>query len=156
MKVNNKEYKIIKLLGKGKSGYSYLACCEDVFYTLKKIHHEPCDYYTFTNKIESELRDYQTLSKLNILMPELIDVDKENEIIVKEYLTGKTVLEKISADEDISLELKLIKEIAEHLKTIILILTIIPVISFYKVIDFIMSIMNVMSTWFNMISITGE
>ncbi|MDI9540136.1 MAG: hypothetical protein QM204_01485 [Bacillota bacterium] len=116
MKVNNKEYKIIKLLGKGKSGYSYLACCEDVFYTLKKIHHEPCDYYTFTNKIESELRDYQTLSKLNILMPELIDVDKENEIIVKEYLTGKTVLEKISADEDISLELKLIKEIAEHLK----------------------------------------
>lgn len=116
MKVNDKRYKIIKLLGKGKSGYSYLASYEDVLYTLKKIHHEPCDYYTFTNKIESELSDYQTLSNLNILMPKLIEVDKENEIVIKEYIEGKTVLEKIQNEEDISLEIILVKNIAEHLK----------------------------------------
>ncbi len=34
MKVNGKKYKIIELLGKGKSGYSYLANYENVFYTL--------------------------------------------------------------------------------------------------------------------------
>ncbi len=116
MKVNDKKYEIIELLGKGKSGYSYLANYENVFYTLKKIHHEPCEYYTFDNKIESELRDYRTLSDLNILMPRLIEVDKEKEIIIKEFIEGKTVLQKITNDEDVSLEIKLVKEIAEHLK----------------------------------------
>ncbi len=116
MKVNNKEYKIIKLLGKGKSGYSYLAACEDIYYTLKKIHHEPCDYYNFGNKIESELKDYKTLTALNIAMPELIEVDKENETIIKEYIVGKTVLEKISDCEDVNQEIELIKKIAAHLK----------------------------------------
>ena len=37
--VNQKQYQIKELLGHGKGGYSYLACCEGVFYTLKKIHH---------------------------------------------------------------------------------------------------------------------
>lgn len=49
-------------------------------------------------------------------MPRLIEVDKEKEIIVKEYIEGKTVLQKITNDEDVSLEIKLVKKIAEHLK----------------------------------------
>ncbi|HPW54049.1 MAG TPA: hypothetical protein PK631_06700, partial [Erysipelotrichaceae bacterium] len=85
-------------------------------YTLKKIHHEPCEYYTFYNKMESELNDYRRLSALNIVMPKLLEVDKENEIIIKEYIEGKTVLEKILADEDISAELRSIKTIADYLK----------------------------------------
>ena len=52
--VNSEEYKIIKLLGKGKGGYSYLAEKEGNQYVLKQIHHEPCSYYTFGNKIEAE------------------------------------------------------------------------------------------------------
>ena len=47
MKVNGKEYEIIKLLGKGKGGYSYLASDGEKKYVLKQIHHEPCDYYQF-------------------------------------------------------------------------------------------------------------
>ena len=43
MTVNDKEYEIIKLLGKGKGGYSYLASDGDNRYVLKQIHHEPCD-----------------------------------------------------------------------------------------------------------------
>lgn len=31
MSVNGKSYTIIKLLGKGKGGYSYLAVCERTF-----------------------------------------------------------------------------------------------------------------------------
>lgn len=49
-------------------------------------------------------------------MPKLIEVDKENEIIIKEYISGKTVLEKLLTNEDISSEFNLIKPIAEHLK----------------------------------------
>ena len=63
--VNQNEYKIIKLLGHGKGGYSYLAEKADSSgaekVVLKQIHHEPCSYYTFGNKIESEQKDYKRL-----------------------------------------------------------------------------------------------
>ena len=41
MTVNGKSYTIIKLLGKGKGGYSYLAESGNNRYVLKQIHHEP-------------------------------------------------------------------------------------------------------------------
>lgn len=55
MRCNGKEYRVKKLLGKGKGGYSYLADDGTKEYVLKQIHHEPCDYYQFGNKIEAEL-----------------------------------------------------------------------------------------------------
>ena len=61
MTVNGTEYVIIKLLGKGKGGYSYLAEKEEKQYVLKQIHHEPCEYYTFGDKIAAEQGDYQRL-----------------------------------------------------------------------------------------------
>ena len=68
MNVNQKEYKIVKLLGHGKGGYSYLAEREGKFYVLKQIHHEPCEYYSFGNKIEAEQNDYN-LSLIHISEP---------------------------------------------------------------------------------------
>ena len=59
--VNDAEYAVIKLLGKGKGGYSYLVTDGEREYVLKQIHHEPCEYYTFGDKLQSELRDYKTL-----------------------------------------------------------------------------------------------
>ena len=76
MTVNGKDYGLITLLGKGKGGYSYLVTDGNIRFVLKQIHHEPCDYYQFGNKLESELRDYATLSKVGIPMPKLLDVDK--------------------------------------------------------------------------------
>ena len=55
--VNGIIYEVIKLLGHGKGGYSYLVQNAEKFYVLKQIHHEPCSYYVFGNKIESELND---------------------------------------------------------------------------------------------------
>ena len=49
--VNGKEFEIVKLLGKGKGGYSYLAKREGKEYVLKQIHHEPCSYYTFGKRV---------------------------------------------------------------------------------------------------------
>ena len=47
MDINGKEFEVIRLLGKGKGGYSYLVTDGEKQYVLKQIHHEPCAYYTF-------------------------------------------------------------------------------------------------------------
>ena len=95
--VNGKAYGIIRLLGKGKGGYSYLARRGENEYVVKQIHHEPCAYYQFGDKMQSELNDYGKLSALGILMPRLLDADKENERLVKEYIEGETAAEIAAA-----------------------------------------------------------
>ncbi|MCM1386028.1 MAG: hypothetical protein NC231_01770 [Bacillus sp. (in: Bacteria)] len=96
--VNDIEYEVLKLLGKGKGGYSYLAYDGIKKYVLKQIHHEPCDYYQFGNKIEAEIRDYNRLKKIGIRMPEMIDVDVKNERILKDFIDGETISELILQD----------------------------------------------------------
>lgn len=91
MRVNGKTYDCIRLLGHGKGGYSYLVTDGKKEFVLKQIHHEPCDYYQFGNKLESELRDYARLRDLGIRLPELYEVDIPNERILKEYIPGDTI-----------------------------------------------------------------
>lgn len=97
MTVNHAEYTVIKLLGKGKGGYSYLVTDGAAQYVLKQIHHEPCEYYTFGDKLQSELRDYETLRDLGIPMPRLLAVDAQQERILKEFIAGQTVAELLKA-----------------------------------------------------------
>ena len=91
MTCNGQEFQVVKLLGKGKGGYSYLVTDGKVQYVLKQIHHEPCDYYTFGDKLASELRDYEILKNLGLPLPELLDVDENQERILKTYIHGDTV-----------------------------------------------------------------
>lgn len=98
LSVNGKDYSILKLLGSGKGGYSYLAEREGSRVVIKQIHHEPCDYYQFGNKIEAEIRDYDRLQRIGIPLPKMIDVDKDNERIIKEYIDGDTVYEMVLED----------------------------------------------------------
>ena len=93
--VNQTEYTVIKLLGHGKGGYSYLAEKDGNQYVLKQIHHEPCDYYSFDNKIEAERNDYQRLLAAGIRIPEMLDIDIANERIVKEYIDGPVIYELV-------------------------------------------------------------
>jgi len=97
--VNGKVFSLKKLLGKGKGGYSYLACDEAGEYVLKQIHHEPCSYYQFGNKIEAELNDYRRLKAVGIKMPAMLDVDLEHERILKEYIDGDTVYDLVLKDQ---------------------------------------------------------
>lgn len=99
MNVNEKEYEVLKLLGKGKGGYSYLVTDGICRYVLKQIHHEPCDYYQFGNKIEAELNDYKRLKKIGITMPTMLDIDIKNERILKEYIDGHTIYELVLQNE---------------------------------------------------------
>lgn len=113
--VNGKPYSIIKLLGKGKGGYSYLATENGTQYVLKQIHHEPCDYYQFGNKIEAEINDYNRLKTIGIRMPAMIDVDVQNERIIKEYIDGETIYQLIQQGKMLPEYLKQIEDMCSLL-----------------------------------------
>lgn len=98
MMVNGREFVVIKLLGKGKGGYSYLVTDGAGEYVLKQIHHEPCDYYTFGDKLASEIRDYQRLRGIGIPMPAMLAVDEAQERILKEYIAGDTIEKLVMED----------------------------------------------------------
>ena len=115
--VNEIEYEIIKLLGHGKGGYSYLVRNDNKEYVLKQIHHESCSYYTFGNKIESELNDYNKLSKIGINMPKMIFIDMEKEIIIKEYIEGETIYELVKNDLMKDIYLNQIRKMAQLVRS---------------------------------------
>ena len=114
--VNGTEYHIVKLLGKGKGGYSYLAQLNDNQVVVKQIHHEPCDYYTFGNKIEAEQNDYERLKNAGIRIPKLLDIDIQNERIVKEYIYGDTIFDLVKNGESVADYLPQVREMAELAK----------------------------------------
>lgn len=96
--LSDKDYRLEKLLGKGKGGHSYLASCGGKFFVLKQIHHEPCSYYQFGNKIMAELNDYERLKNAGIRIPFMIAHDVQNERILKEYIDGPTI-EKLAKEK---------------------------------------------------------
>lgn len=99
VEVNGKIFSIIKLLGKGKGGYSYLAEKDGNKFTLKQIHHEPCAYFQFGNKIQAESRDYQRLLDAGVNIPKLYEIDFEKEIVLKEFIDGEDIVSIIKNDK---------------------------------------------------------
>lgn len=115
MTVNGNEYTIIKLLGKGKGGYSYLAEKDGIQYVLKQIHHESCDYYQFGDKIQSEIRDYKRLKSIGIKIPQMLEVDIDKECIIKEYIDGDTIFDLVKNDQMQERYIELVKEMCDLL-----------------------------------------
>ena len=99
IELNGKLYKVEKLLGKGKGGYSFLVSKDEKNYVLKQIHHEPCSYYQFGDKIQSELNDYKRLKEIGIRLPLMLDVDVEKERILKEYIEGRIIYDLVLNDQ---------------------------------------------------------
>ena len=116
MTVCGKTYSIVRLLGHGKGGYSYLAERAGLRVVLKQIHHEPCDYYAFGNKIEAERRDYGRLQQAGIRIPELLDIDPDAERIVKEYIDGPTIFDLVLDGTGAEAYLGQVREMAEKAK----------------------------------------
>ncbi len=114
--VCGKPYRILRLLGHGKGGYSYLAEAEGRQAVVKQIHHEPCDYYAFGNKIEAEKRDYERLRTADIRVPRMLAIDPEAERIVKEYIEGLTIFELIKNGASAAPYLAQARDMAEKAK----------------------------------------
>ena len=96
LRVNDAAFTVRRLLGRGKGGYCYLVCDKaGAPFVLKQIHHEPCDYYQFGDKLSSELRDYARLTQCGIPMPALLDTDHDRERLLKQYIPGETIYERI-------------------------------------------------------------
>ena len=110
--VCKKPCKKIKLLGHGKGGYSYLAEYERQMVVLKEIHHEPCSYYNFGNKIMAEENDYKRLTEAGIRIPKMIAIDIEAERIVKEYIEGDTVFDYVKNGSDAEPYIQQVREMA--------------------------------------------
>jgi len=113
----NINIEFIKLLGKGKSGYSYLIKKNNQLMVYKKIHYEPCAYYTFHgNKTLIELNAYNQLIKMDIKIPMLYEADCEENIIIKEYIEGKTLAYLIAEKKLTSNDWTQIFKISSHCK----------------------------------------
>ena len=96
--VNGRSYAVKHLLGKGKGGYSYLVTDGLHQYVLKQIHHEPCAYYHFGDKLAAELHDYERLSGLGLPLPKLLEIDEPNERLLKQFIPGETAYELVLCD----------------------------------------------------------
>ncbi len=94
------EVVIRKFLGKGKSGYSYLAESNDGEYVIKFMHYEPCAYYSFgdANKVDLEVEAFQKLASLGIKVPRLIEANAEYNFLLKDYIHGELVTDLVIAD----------------------------------------------------------
>ena len=79
---------------------------------LKQIHHEPCDYYIFGNKIEAERNDYERLRSADIRIPEMYEIDVEQERILKEYIEGPVISELVEFGKMKEMYLEQVREMA--------------------------------------------
>ena len=85
---------------------------------LKQIHHEPCDYYSFGNKIEAERRDYHLLRSAGIRIPKMLALDSERERIVKEYIPGDTIFDLVQDGRSVEPYVVQVREMAAQARAV--------------------------------------
>ena len=111
VRVNSDEYEIVRLLGHGKGGYSYLALSKGKEVVLKQIHHEPCEYYAFGNKIEAEKK-----KDAGIRIPLMLSLDEDSERIIKEYIEGPTIFDMVRDEISVEPYIAQVREMADAAK----------------------------------------
>lgn len=93
-------YHVSELLGRGKSGFSYLIEQGSDRRVLKIMHDEQVAYYDFHgDKIRREAEAYEQLTALGAPIPELYEVNLERQYLVKAYVAGQTAAAAIAGGE---------------------------------------------------------
>lgn len=86
-------WKATKLLGRGKSAYSWLVESRGERLVYKKMHQEKVDYYEFGDKLKAELEAYAKLKASGIALPALRFWSEEGRYLIKDFITGPTAAE---------------------------------------------------------------
>jgi TP53 regulating kinase-like protein len=90
---------IRKFIGKGKSGYSYLADFDNSKVVLKVMHNEINPFYKFSrNKVDLEIDAFNRLNQIGIRIPYLIESNPKENYLVKNYIEGYTASQVIAAE----------------------------------------------------------
>lgn len=85
---------LIRFLGKGKSGYSYLGLLDQKQVVFKAMHSEAVSYYRFAEeKTVLEENSYAVLLRTGIPVPRLIRCNHHQHYLIKEYIAGEAVPE---------------------------------------------------------------
>ncbi|MFM2400287.1 MAG: hypothetical protein RL341_2444 [Pseudomonadota bacterium] len=111
------EAKLLRLLGKGKSGYSYLAALGAEKVVLKQMHDEPCAYYSFgDNKVRLEVNAYHQLTAAGLALPRLLSFDELRGFLIKEYVDGDVADRWAATAAELELAVKQLFDIAHRLQ----------------------------------------
>lgn len=84
--IDGREYFFIKNLSNSNANNIFLLQDSDTLYVYKKLNSQIFDF---------ELYSYNMLKKFKINIPNLIFIDKENKIILREYIQGENIQELI-------------------------------------------------------------
>lgn len=90
-----KDYKIIKFLGRGKSANSFLVEKNNCLYVYKQMTDEHDDTDK-AQKINNELVAYDFLKQSPLNVPKIIESNRTEHYLIKEYINGPTLAEQIS------------------------------------------------------------
>lgn len=107
------------LLGRGKSGYSYLREFNGREVIYKEMHYEECSYYDFgeANKVDLEVTDYNKLLETGLNIPKLYEYNREENYIIKEYIDGPTAKELVINGLIRECHIEALVEISNRVKT---------------------------------------
>ncbi|RYM93852.1 protein kinase [Bifidobacterium animalis subsp. lactis] len=120
LSVNGEPFEVLRLLGKGKGGYSFLVRSQShskTEYVLKQMHHEPMPFLQPNDKVQAEIRDYRRLRELGIRLPAMLDIDIAKERILKEYIDGPTVYDLVLTDQMDDSYVDQVREMAKRLQS---------------------------------------
>ena len=81
-------YEVIKELGKGKTGISYLVCKDEKQFVLKVMNNDVPDYEKQLEIFRGEKFCYERMCKIGIGVPKLYEFNEEKKYLVKEYVEG--------------------------------------------------------------------
>lgn len=113
MRVNDREYTVIRPLPEGKTGLSWIVTDGQKQYVLKESYG---DLITPEEQTRRQKLNYHQLEKAGIRIPTLVDVDYARNRILKEYIDGDNVFELVlrrGLDDSIVLQLYDMSEKAE-------------------------------------------
>lgn len=82
------DYEVIKQLGKGKTGVSYLVKKSENYFVLKVMNQNVMDYEKQLEIFRGEKSCYERMSKIGNGIPKLFEFNEEKKYLIKEYIEG--------------------------------------------------------------------